>query len=361
MLPNKINQSELLNAIRVPLIYLIILIHTHYNKGAIPEMSQVSDYSFYFLTEWLGDKVLYAAVACFFVLSAYYAYNRVPDEGWSQEYYLKLLSKRIPTLLLPFLIWGLLFIGVVWAKNELFHLLGLSYDVFYGKVDHPRLNVPLWNCANGSLWYVRDLMCQLLISPLYYYLFRYLKHWGLLLLIGYYLTGWVIPFTGFTPMAITFFGIGAYLGLYRHDIPELCWRMRYPSLLILLVLPTMVVLQLVEEPWAGMMIRFCQIFGGTVCIVNLFNWLFSRYATLYNWAVYLAPATFFIYVSNEIYILPWVKGLVARLPLMDTLGMRLLGYFATPAIVMAVCYAWYRLMQRYTPRLLAFATGRTQS
>lgn len=226
MIP-KTSQSELVSAMRLPLLYCIILIHTYYNNGVAPNPADVSNYIHYFITEWLSGYALYATLICYFVFSSYYVYSKVSEQEWNLDFYYKTLAKRIPTLLIPFLLWGLLYVGAVWAKNGFFELMGLALDERHTILSQS-LESLVWEPANAPLWYLRDLMCMCLISPLFYYFFKYLKAWGVLVLSLFYMLGLQSGVLGFSSMAIASFGIGAYLGMNKLDIPSYLLEARIP-------------------------------------------------------------------------------------------------------------------------------------
>lgn len=352
----KTPQSELISAMRLPLLYCIILIHTYYNREVAPHPSDVSNYIHYFMTEVLSGHALYAAVICYFIFSSYYIYSKIPEQGWSQDFYYKTLAKRIPTLLIPFLLWGLLYVAAVWAKNGAFELVGLPFDERH-KILSRSIESLIWGTANAPLWYLRDLMCMCLISPLFYYFFLYTRAWGLLVLSLFYMSGIQLGVLGFSPMAIASFGLGAYLGMYKLDIPTICWRLRYVALSITLVVPVVATLDLCPPTVEWGLMSIYYLFGGSITIVNGFNWLVSKYAKVKDFFIALAPATFFIYSCNEIYILNWVKGAFARLPFSDVLFVRILSYFCIPLVTIAVCYALYRLCLRFVPRATSVLSG----
>ncbi len=353
---NKISQSELITAMRLPLLYCIILIHTHYNKSGVPDVADTSAYIHYFITEWLSKYALYATLVCYFVFSAYYIYAKVPEKGWNLDFYYTTLAKRIPTLLIPFLLWGGLYIGAVWLKNGTAEMLGFATDERSELLLKP-IESLIWSSANAPLWYVRDLMCMCLISPLFYYLFKYIKGWGVVLLALFFASGIQLGVLGFSSMAIASFGLGAYLGMNKLDIPTICWKLRYVSLLITLLIPTVATLGLYDQKIVDGAMNIYFLFGGSITLVNVFNLLFCRYAKIKDFCISLAPAAFFIYACNEIYILNWVKGVFARLPFSDLLGVRLFSYFMIPAVTILACYVLYRLCVRYIPRAVVVLSG----
>ena len=70
----------------------------------------------------------------------------------------------------------------------------------------------------------------------------------------------------------------------------------------------------------------------------------------------LAASVFFIYAAHGIYILGWTKGLCLRV-FGESLAGTWIRYWLVPVIVLVVCYALYRLLNRIMPRTLAFACG----
>ena len=71
--------------------------------------------------------------------------------------------------------------------------------------------------VNYPLWFLRDLICMSALSPLFYAFFKYLKIYGLLILLALYLSVWETNIAGLSMTAIMFFGAGSYMGIYKKE------------------------------------------------------------------------------------------------------------------------------------------------
>ena len=65
------------------------------------------------------------------------------------------------------------------------------------------------------MWFLRDLLCMSVLAPLFYLFFRFLKGYGVLILVILYLSAWETDVAGLSMSAIMFFGAGAYMGIYK--------------------------------------------------------------------------------------------------------------------------------------------------
>lgn len=72
--------------------------------------------------------------------------------------------------------------------------------------------------VNYPLWFLRDLICMSALSPLFYAFFKYLKIYGLLILLALYLSVWETNIAGLSMTAIMFFGAGSYMGIYKKNV-----------------------------------------------------------------------------------------------------------------------------------------------
>src|SRR5690606_36134201 len=98
---------------------------------------------------------------------------------------------------------------------------GAEVDDLY-HVLHRNTWVELWWLnefpINYPLWYLRDLICMVLLAPVFYFYFRYLSIFGVLLIILINLLGIYTEIPGLSITALTYFGIGAYLALNKKNI-----------------------------------------------------------------------------------------------------------------------------------------------
>lgn len=195
--------SQLSNAIKVPMILLVIFVHENLNlqnDGYLGLMLAV---------------LANVAVPVFFLISGYYFFYG--SEFGKKEYFQK-LKKRGRTLLLPYLLWNMLPMLNVVAGN-VFSILFLGkstealqtylWELWQGGIWHI-----WWDMTSGTmpydspLWYVRDLMVICVLSPAVYLFVRAFKQWGVMALVLLYVLGVDTGIVGLGMSAITFFVLG---------------------------------------------------------------------------------------------------------------------------------------------------------
>lgn len=159
--------SSVVTSLRFPLILLVILIHTQ----PVPPERLGGDHSLYVYVATLIKEVFTCmAVPAFFVFSGYYAFKGKNLEQTST--YLSETKKRVWTLIVPYLIWNLIFIPISIARESLASYVGLprteSFDFEWAKL----LDYLWFAPINYPLWFVRDLIVLTLITPVIHFVLR---------------------------------------------------------------------------------------------------------------------------------------------------------------------------------------------
>ena len=201
-------ESGAISALRLPLAILVVFTHTPYSY---------SDSA----SSWIISRNLsLIAVPGFFMISAYLLFAK--DREWNWRIYKGKLKSRLSSLLLPYVFWNIVALIVLFARQlvieYVFHKqvnakLVVNYDL------NDWLNV--FGLLPGSmpldfpLWYMRDLMLMVLISPLLSWIINRGKHW----LVPFLIAGFVFP-ESIWPMNahlkyLWIFILGGYIGRYQ--------------------------------------------------------------------------------------------------------------------------------------------------
>lgn len=107
------HQSKVINAMRFPLITLVVLFHLH-----TPESIVESPYTSYNIVAsfFSANGIARLAVPTFFLISGYFYFYHL--KGWSKFVYIDKLRKRLHTLLIPYLLWnGIPICGIIRSFN----------------------------------------------------------------------------------------------------------------------------------------------------------------------------------------------------------------------------------------------------
>ncbi|NGM64061.1 acyltransferase family protein [Sphingobacterium sp. SGR-19] len=348
--------SSVIESMRFPLIYLVVIAHMVSFDTPRITLSWDSNDIYTFVSEMISHNLARLSVRCYFLISGYYLFKKLVE--WNSKAYTGQLKKKIRTLLLPYVLWNLILVGAIVAKYYLFNKLGLNVansEVEYATIRDYSWYELLWGMPiNFPLWYMRDLICMTLIAPLFYYWFAYLKHYGLILFVPFYLLVHNTGAPGFSSTAVMFFGAGAYFALYKQNLLLITAPFKKISMvlaLMLLLVSTMMNGTIYHEYIVRIFILV-----GVVAVINLFDVL-NNNERLRTTLAKLAPTSFFIYVAHEVYIINWLKGGWARLPFSESGWGKLIGYFVVPCLCILVCIGLYYLIKAISPKLLGLLTG----
>lgn len=181
-------QSKTISFLRLPLIAFVVLVHCDF-VSEVPELSDSVQYPGYnYMSEIIHLLFSQSAVLLFFFFSGYLFFIRISD--YKSKTYLKKLSNRTRTLLVPYLFWNLIIIVgyliIQWFAPTF--LPGENVAEYNAK----DWLVSLWDASavrnysslplNQPLWFIRDLMVVVICSPLVYIFIKYLRVFGVLVL-----------------------------------------------------------------------------------------------------------------------------------------------------------------------------------
>lgn len=347
-------QSTVIDALRYPLIVIVFAAHLFPpEQSAIPlEWTAGSLYAF--MDEFFHNFVI-GPVSTFFLFSGFLFFHKAPKEfDWS--FYTSQWQKRLTTLLIPFILWNALKVLMLAMKGFGLEALGLdgsedlatlqgltAYEVFIGCFDEP-------------LWYLRDLICMVALAPLFFLLFKYLKHWGALLLVLWHLSAIELPVTGFSTVGICYFGLGAYYGLSGRSILADFSRWGYLPFLLSLIIFTVGTIVDNTGPYNEYWIRA----GRLLCVVGsiqVMGVVVERYPRVRDFCLKHAGSVFFLYAVHELYFKNWVNGAFFRIPFFQSPWGLVLGFPLKVLTLLAICHALHYLCQRLAPRCYALLTG----
>lgn len=346
-------QSRVFDALRFPLIVLVLYMHIvpleHFEITG--ELSSMNIYNF--MAEFVAHNLGRMAVPCFFLFSGYFYFRKMGK--WNASFYMHQQRKRLLTLVLPYLLWNVLKIVVILAKGYISNAIGWNGDADLNFIYSSSLWELMISPIDEPLWFLRDLIVMTFLAPLFYYLFRYLKWWGVLLLLLIYLSAMELPIRGFSMTAIFFFGVGAYWGgqgrnLLADSLPMKWYA--YVGAVVLVLLATLSH----STPYYEHLVRLFVPLG-IISAINLIHGLSFRSEKLFSTFVSLSSSVFFIYAVHELYLKNWVKGTFYRTPLADSGWGMIIGYIAMPLVLLGICLVLYVLLKRLAPRVLAIFTG----
>ena len=363
-------QYQVFDWLRFPLIILVIYNHSlgePINYSAI-QLTDLTGQNYYDLLRLSILILMQIAVPCFFFISGYLFFNKL--RVWNTSVYYEKLKKRAKTILLPFLIWNS--ICIIYEVQNLYRLDGVSgissfieengyWHLYWDSLSwgHDKTNwfgikVPLTSPYLGSLWYLRDLMVMMILSPCFYYLFKYTRVGGLLLLLTNYVTGMGTNLPGLSTTAILFYGAGVYFNLKQVDVTKWSWKYRYLIYFLAVILWIADVLVLGKHSQTGLFMEPFFVIIGCLAVFNLAAEMIGNGLEIPH---LLAQSSFFIYVSHAVVLTGIIVRLRQQILGMENPMLMSLGYIASPWIIAAICFIVYILLKGAFPKLCAILAG----
>ena len=355
---NKKLLSETIGVLRFPLMVCVVLQHIFIvNKDR---------YLFTMLCDkYIIPSFVYIAVPLFFFISGFLFFIYVDNFG-SIEYFGK-IKKRMIRLVIPFLLWGVLALVI----KYIFYRFG-GEKVAY-MFDHPLkwIYLIVWRPVNYPLWFIRDLIFIILISPVIYFLIKRLKfvfvfilgiawlcwHKNIFDLFGlelYLRSQNIFDVYGLDFVSLFFFSFGAWFALLKRDF-TLDFKRLFPIAIVLYVVFTIGRFAIVDEYWAEIFNRLAILFGLMSAVVIVYE-LVRTGKVKRN--MFLESGSQFIYYYHAIFIMYYIKVLY-HLGLLhtDSSFVYSLVYLSVPIITILLGLGLYKVGMKYCPKVMKIALG----
>ncbi|WP_277638236.1 acyltransferase family protein [Bacteroides graminisolvens] len=351
MTPQEV-QSKTIAWLRFPMIIGVLLIHSYnpiHPKGEV----------FVFVRNLSSEVVARFCVPLFFLIAGYLFFYKLKQ--FNGATYREKLRKRASSLLVPYLFWNLWAIATYVVLQEVFELRTLAY----GPVDR----VETWQIADYlrcfwdiraphyplvyPLWFVRDLMVTVLLTPLVYAGIKRLPHLFIAALFVAWIGGFSFRVTGLNTGAIFFFSIGALLSIQGRNMVTECRKIQrfswvaYPAIALADTLCKGTVATTYLHP-AGLLL-------GIVFTFNITSWFIEKEKIRPRH--FLASGSFFVYAAHEQMLSQIRKTLVTFVP--DTSETASFILYLLPLLLtVGITLALYYLQQRFVPALSRFTVGK---
>lgn len=346
----KSNQFVFIEAVRFPLMILVLLQHSVGWDPSPMRWSLEGTNAYHFITELISHHICSIAVPCFFFFSGFLFFHNIPDNIGDIIWVKDKWKRRSRTLLIPYLFWNLLNVAAILLVTAFFH--GLSIPATSNQMPAVEKGPLFWFLTgpiNFPLWYLRDLIVLSLLAPVLYYPFKKVPRLSLLLLLLVYLAS--AQWNCYPSFA--FFGIGCWMALRRGNLLYFCHSIKYPafvlSFLFLVLATAFYSLKGHQYLWI-IFIPF-----GMISFMNLSE-VWMKNPRIAQLMLKLSETVFFIYAAHEIYLMGWVKGLLLRI-YGNGLAGQWISYFMTPLLTLLGCLFLFYLLKKLIPKSLAFLCG----
>ena len=354
--------SKTISFLRFPLIVGVVFIHSNILVVKIQgEMIRFDNWPFVtFIMNLFSTVFADVCVPLFFFISGFlFFYN----SNFTKETYLVKLKKRIKTLLVPYLIWNfvgfvLLLIYVHPKVLRFFPLLNnYRVDIISFLSSFWVTNLPISmsgpaNPINTPLWFIRDLMVLVVLSPIIWWLIKKAKVVFIIALglIWFFTLGQYIGFPGLCHQSLFFFPLGAYFGINQINFVE---NIQKYSWLPVVYIVFAIIDALSDKDYYHI-IHNSEILLGMAAAVYVSSYLLKKGKVAVN--DFLISASFFVYALHNLFLGKMTK-IVVMLTKPESPVFVLLIYFLMPTIAILICLGLYKVIKRYSPTLCTLLTG----
>lgn len=373
--------SKTISYLRFPLTAGVVFIHFNLARGLdIHGVKYGLDNPewYFFIPHLISGVLPTIGVPLFFIISGFLFFYRADfDKG----VYTQKLRTRTRTLLVPYLLWNV--IAIVWVLKCFLPYFSSFYRPVEIQLSFTRI-VNTFLCSNidnggifvvpmltglltmvcpinGPLWYVRELMVMVVLSPIIYWLIKKTKQW-LVIVMGlvWFFSSVILPrenyvyiYTGMLVSALFFFSWGAFYSIFKENIVLSFRKFRYAPFVYI---PIAIVDALTKGLGCNEYIGKVGILVGVVAAVVLVSYLLESNKVKVN--SNLSNSSFFIFALHMIFIRDMGKLLFTILHISGNNPYAMLAlYFAVPTLTILVCLALYMLLKRYAPKVCSLLTG----
>jgi surface polysaccharide O-acyltransferase-like enzyme len=355
--------SDRLNLIRFPLIVGVVYIHAHgeiVSFGNTNSLLTPTSFLGNFIRDFISGGLAGIAVPLFFFMSGFLFFNNL---NWSGRNYLTKVKSRVKTLLVPFLIWNIFWLGLIAIAQN----IPLTAAYFAGGIPHITQSGPydILNLLIGidrhpvvfQFWYIRDLMILVMLVPIIHltHFNKFISYIILVVIIGIWIAD--IPYDSILsiipgPIPVLFFYAGSLLATQKKT-PFLLDKFGVPLTVVFVICTTVSIIYRDNS--------LSEYFSKVGISAGLFAALYTtRYFVTFDKVKkqlsWFAGTSFFIFAFHEP-VMEIIQRLILEIWSPGNDVERLLFYFMLPILVITIAIIAYTILNRFFPNFTAIITG----
>ena len=350
--PDLKRQSDVIRALRAPLMLLVVFIHvplaTNYSQ-TLSFPSFTGAWLYEYISKLISYTLGHIAVPTFFFISGYYLFYK--SQNWLKlRVYSAEIKKRVRTLLIPYIIW----LSIPFVLGVILELVKAKGNLSLGTYCMSVCSLEtltavfLHSSSNFPLWYLLDLIIISLFTPLLYFIVHR-PYYIFLLVLALFIVAYPLETPSFR--GVLYVTLGAYMGCRHIDVIMYLDRVRLP-LLLFFVVATILLPFVAGAPYHDRLIQF-YIPLGIASTLLLGAYAYDKSLVWRRWMLRAEESVFFVYVAHEVLILSFVKGILYKIGWLSTVP----GYFLCGVIVYGICLCGYYILKRLIPSVLAISLG----
>lgn len=343
----KAKLSAAITWLRFPLIFLIIMLHCY----SVVRLEGNHDTYFkvlYPFSLWLGET----GVPGFFFISGFLFFL-------SKKSYGQKIKTRIHTLFIPYILWNSLLLALYLVA----YTVGYPQDINdknmadYTFIDYIRLFWDRGSFDNGNFvpilcpfWYIRNLLIMCVISPLLYYIIRYIREVFLILVAVW----WLMTYdNAFIPQTILFFSLGAFFSI--HNINPLEMAIKHKKM-VLIIFTLFAISDIAMHTTEGTPINL-QVHRLSLILNIPMLLILADSCVRKGYSSKLLPNAAFIVFAIHYPIVVILRKICAIKFAEASDGVHILLYFACVITATLLSLACYQLIETYCPKTKNILSG----
>lgn len=356
-------QSRIISMSRFPLTVFVVIIHVlsatdTMAKSVMQDISGRPILNLLFLVFRQG--VLNLAVPTFFLTSGLFFYYQKDGYEFTRSTYIKKISSRAKTLLIPYLFWN---ISAMIIDLFLYRLTGMTAQL-NRPPDHSQLFLlqSLWSVPRGDgypfvfpLWYLRDLIVLSAASPIIYFMIKKTKIFSLIFFFA--LKVFAVPLVLVSQEGLLFFSLGAYISINNKTLFSFADK----KLALGLIAYPILAIAIVYMPGSQLRtaVNYLCILAGIFCLFLLLTAIALKNKPKSPGKIMrvVGTSSFFVYAIHEPFV-GWGlrKGLAVFLQPDTTLNLILFIIIST-VLTTVVAVTFFAVLQKFLPKFTSFISG----
>lgn len=371
--------SKTISNLRFPLTVMVVMGHFNFvnnDRGfgihGVMYGQHMPDY-LKWLINYPGMTLVTMGVPLFFMIAGYlFFYGKTFDF----EVYKKKLKNRFHSLFIPYIMWNTIailliairflpvFKGILPGIDEvkvnltLSGILNTYFDSFHNTAlfiyPYETLKTTVMP-IDAPLWFVRDLMTAVVLSPLLYWLIKKLKVYAIVLwgLLAYVISPLVAPngtYLGMVLDACFFFSWGGYYSINKQN---LIVEMRKLKWVPYVYLPLSFLDTYLYNN--NMLVHYGSIPLGAITSIIFMSYLIEKGKVKDN--KLLSESSFFVFCMHMTIMWEMGKLVFMLLHLEDDPLTLLLFFYGIVTLTILVCLATYVVLNKYVPKFCRLLTG----
>ena len=306
----------------------------------------------WFIQNFISNGLTRIAVPMFFLISGYLFFL---DQKFDRQAILVKIKKRVKTLVVPYLLWtlfGLLLYFILQSlpQSQSFFTKKLIKDYTFSEWLNAIFNEPI----PYQLWFLKDLIVMVFLSPIIYFVLKKAREVFLLIIFGFWLFNQDTVFL--TSEALLFFSLGMYGNIQpQNAIEKLHPKTALVALLWLGLLVTKTVLGFYNFPEIYVTLSLkASIIAGLFAFWQLYDSVAKTQLEATSFDKWIG-LSFFLYAFHEPFFTIIKKALFTLLP--KTPASYFLVYCIAPLIIIGIALLLGKFLKEKLNPFYSVITG----